>query len=163
MPKRSPSQYYGGIDCQNPMPKFPHDDFSKTYLTELLSVIGKAIPNRPLKAETHFADLWFELDPKLASQRPKLGLLGELLDRDTASSKSSEKPPPTRKSAPTKANSPASKANSTAKQNAKTPSLKTISPTSGSSCPRPQTQSSEVSASSPPQPQASTTSTNSST
>jgi hypothetical protein len=50
------------------MPKFPHDDFSKTYLTELLSVIGKAIPNRPLKAETHFADLWFELDPKLASQ-----------------------------------------------------------------------------------------------
>jgi hypothetical protein len=62
------------------MPKFPHDDFSKTYLTELLSVIGKAVPNRPLKAETHFADLWFELDPKLASQRSRLGLLGELLD-----------------------------------------------------------------------------------
>jgi hypothetical protein len=65
------------------MPKFPHDDFSKTYLTELLSVIGKAIPNRPLKAETHFADLWFELDPKLASERSRLGLLGELLDRDS--------------------------------------------------------------------------------
>jgi hypothetical protein len=65
------------------MPKFPHDDFSKTYLTELLSVIGKAVPNRPLKAETHFADLWFELDPKLASQRSRLGLLGELLDRDS--------------------------------------------------------------------------------
>jgi hypothetical protein len=65
------------------MPKFPHDDFSKTYLTELLSVIGKAIPNRPLKAETHFADLWFELDPKLAFQRSRLGLLGELLDRDS--------------------------------------------------------------------------------
>ncbi len=64
------------------MPKFPHDDFSKTYLTELLSVIGKAVPNRPLKAETHFADLWFELDPKLASERSRLGLLGELLDRN---------------------------------------------------------------------------------
>jgi hypothetical protein len=65
------------------MPKFPHDDFSKTYLTELLSVIGKTVPNRPLKAETHFADLWFELDPNLASQRSRLGLLGELLDRDS--------------------------------------------------------------------------------
>jgi hypothetical protein len=65
------------------MPKFPHDDFSKTYLTELLSVIGKAVPNRPLKAETHFADLWFELDPNLASERSRLGLLGELLNRDS--------------------------------------------------------------------------------
>jgi hypothetical protein len=28
------------------MPKFPHDDFSKTYLTELLSVKSKHLPER---------------------------------------------------------------------------------------------------------------------
>jgi hypothetical protein len=49
------------------MSQFIHDDFSKTYLIELLSVIGKARPNRPFKSETQFADLWFELDPKLAA------------------------------------------------------------------------------------------------
>ena len=65
------------------MSKFPHDDFAKAYLTELLSTIGKATPNHPLKNETRFADLWFELNPKFAERRTELGLLGELLNRDS--------------------------------------------------------------------------------
>jgi hypothetical protein len=39
------------------MSKFPHDDFAKAYLMELLNTIGKATPNRPFKAETLFAYL----------------------------------------------------------------------------------------------------------
>ena len=65
------------------MSKFPHDDFAKAYLTELLSTIGKATPNHPLKNETRFADLWFELNPKIAERRIELGLLGELLTRNS--------------------------------------------------------------------------------
>jgi hypothetical protein len=64
------------------MSKFPHDDFAKAYLTELLSTIGKATPNRSLKAETRIADLWFELNPQAANQRHELGLLGQLLTRN---------------------------------------------------------------------------------
>jgi hypothetical protein len=64
------------------MSKFPHDDFAKAYLTELLSTIGKATPNRPFKAETRIADLWFELNPKATHQRQALGLLGQLLTSD---------------------------------------------------------------------------------
>jgi hypothetical protein len=65
------------------MPQFPHDDFSKDYLTELLSRIGKATPSSPIKAETREADLWFEINPKLqAAKRQQLGLLGQLLTRN---------------------------------------------------------------------------------
>jgi hypothetical protein len=68
------------------MSQFPHDDFAKAYLSELLSTIGKATPNSPLKAETRVADLWFELNPDLnataGTQRQQLGLLGQLLTRD---------------------------------------------------------------------------------
>jgi hypothetical protein len=62
------------------MEKFPHDDFAKTYLTELLRPIGTATANRPLKPQTRFADLWFELSPN--ADDSQLGLLGELLTRD---------------------------------------------------------------------------------
>ena len=44
--------------------QFPHDDFAKTYLTELLRPMGKTIVNRPLKTETRYADLWFKRSPK---------------------------------------------------------------------------------------------------
>ncbi|MCY6494240.1 hypothetical protein, partial [Leptolyngbya sp. GGD] len=64
------------------MSKFPHDDFAKAYLAELLNTIGKARPNRPLKAESRAADLWFELNPQLEAQRSQLGLLGRLLTRN---------------------------------------------------------------------------------
>lgn len=65
------------------MSQFPHDDFAKAYLAELLSRMGTAIPNRPLKNETRFADLWFELNPQAQENRSQLGLLGELLTRDS--------------------------------------------------------------------------------
>ena len=61
------------------MSNFPHDDFAKAYLVELLSTIGKATPNYPLKAETLEADLWFQANPGFESARSQLGLLGRLL------------------------------------------------------------------------------------
>ena len=64
------------------MSEFPHDDFAKAYLIELLSTIGKAMPNRPLKAEIQTADLWFELAAQPPGQPNELGLLGQLLTRD---------------------------------------------------------------------------------
>jgi hypothetical protein len=65
-----------------PMNQFPHDDFAKTYLTELLRPMGTTIVNRPLKTETRYADLWFELSENAEDHRTHLGLLGELLTRD---------------------------------------------------------------------------------
>ena len=72
--------YDGTISNAFPMNQFPHDDFAKTYLTELLRPIGKTIVNRPLKTDTRYADLWFKLSDK--ADRTHLGLLGELLTRD---------------------------------------------------------------------------------
>ncbi len=65
------------------MPKFQHDNFAKSYLTELLSTIGKAFPDHRIKSEAREADLWFELDPKAKTKRHELGLLGHLLTRNS--------------------------------------------------------------------------------
>ena len=65
------------------MSNFPHDDFAKAYLTEILSTIGKAIPNYPLNAETRQADLWFELNSTSETALAELGLLGRLLPQDS--------------------------------------------------------------------------------
>jgi hypothetical protein len=66
------------------MSEFPHDDFAKDYLTELLKRIGNARANRALKAETRTADLWFKFNAKRHCQQShQLGLLGELLTRDS--------------------------------------------------------------------------------
>ena len=66
------------------MSQFPHDDFAKAYLPELLRPIGIAIPNHPLKAESRFADLWFV---RSANVHPEdlntLGLIATLLTRDS--------------------------------------------------------------------------------
>ena len=53
------------------MSEFPHDDFAKDYLTELLSNIGTAVPNKVIKSERREGDIWFERDTKLtiAAQR----------------------------------------------------------------------------------------------
>jgi hypothetical protein len=63
------------------MAQFKHDEFSKSYLTELLSRIGKAVPNKIIKSESREADLWFEPNPKADSRRGELGLLGQLMTR----------------------------------------------------------------------------------
>ena len=67
------------------MSEFPHDDFAKDYLTELLGNIGTAVPNKVIKSERREGYIWFERDAKLtiAAQRKKLGLMGQLLQRDS--------------------------------------------------------------------------------
>jgi hypothetical protein len=64
------------------MPSFPHDNFAKSYLTELLNTIGKATPDRRIKSEAREGDLWFELTAKAKKHRQQLGLLGQLLTRN---------------------------------------------------------------------------------
>ena len=65
------------------MSQFPHDDFAKSYLKEVLKGIGRAVPNRSLKAETRTADLWFRMKSKpSASARKALGLLGRIVVKD---------------------------------------------------------------------------------
>jgi hypothetical protein len=62
------------------MSQFPHDDFAKAYLPELLRPIGIAIPNHPLKAESRFADLWFVKSNTINPEDLNtLGLIGTLL------------------------------------------------------------------------------------
>lgn len=51
------------------MSEFPHDDFAKAYLSELLRVIGTVQPNFSLKGETRIADLWFEAKTVLLEER----------------------------------------------------------------------------------------------
>ena len=67
------------------MSEFPHDDFAKDYLTELLSNIGTAVPNKVIKSERREGDIWFERTAKLTivAQQKKLGLMGQLLRRDS--------------------------------------------------------------------------------
>ena len=67
------------------MSEFLHDDFAKDYLTELLSNIGIAVPNKVIKSERREGDLWFERNSTMtiATQRKKLGLMGQLLRRDS--------------------------------------------------------------------------------
>lgn len=65
------------------MSQFPHDDFAKAYLPELLRPIGTAIPNHPLKAESRFADLWFVKSNTIKLEDLNtLGLIATLLTRD---------------------------------------------------------------------------------
>ncbi len=67
------------------MSEFPHDQFAKEYLTELLNTIGKATPNALVRSERREGDVWFERDPNvsIAEQRKRLGLLGQLLTHDS--------------------------------------------------------------------------------
>jgi hypothetical protein len=67
----------------NSMSEFPHDDFAKSYLIELLSLIGYAKANYPLKSETLTADLWFELNPRQQDRMGQLGLLGQLMTKNS--------------------------------------------------------------------------------
>jgi hypothetical protein len=64
------------------MSQFPHDDFAKAYLSELLQRIGTVKPDFALKAETRTADLWFEHKVTPPADRQQLGLLGELLTKN---------------------------------------------------------------------------------
>jgi hypothetical protein len=67
------------------MAEFPHDEFSKSYLTELLGTIGTIRPNKAIHSESRQADLWFQRNPNLTipAQRKKLGTIGQLLTHDS--------------------------------------------------------------------------------
>ncbi len=67
------------------MSKFPHDNFAKNYLTELLNTIGTAKSDEGIRSEQRMGDVWFERDPSvsMAEQRKRLGLFGQLLTHDS--------------------------------------------------------------------------------
>lgn len=67
------------------MSEFPHDTFAKDYLTELLNTIGTAKSNEVIRFQRREGDIWFERDPNvtMATQRKRLGLLGQLLTHDS--------------------------------------------------------------------------------
>lgn len=65
------------------MSNFCHDNFAKSYLTELLNTIGKTKPDRRISAEAREGDLWFEITSKAKKNRTALGLLGKLLTRNS--------------------------------------------------------------------------------
>jgi hypothetical protein len=67
------------------MSEFPHDQFAKDYLTELLSTIGTATPNLFIRSERREGDVWFERNRSLSirEQKKRLGLMGQLLTHDS--------------------------------------------------------------------------------
>ena len=65
------------------MSKFAHDNFAKNYLEELLTTIGRTTPSRPIKSEVRAADLWFERGSASQEALFQLGLLADLLTKDS--------------------------------------------------------------------------------
>jgi hypothetical protein len=61
------------------MSQFPHDDFAKAYLSELLSPISTVEVDHRIKAEARSADIWFTPGNVPASAHQALGLLGMLV------------------------------------------------------------------------------------
>ncbi|NET16926.1 MULTISPECIES: hypothetical protein [Okeania] len=57
---------------------FPHDQFAKQYLEELLSSIGEVKAPREVRGEVRQIDVWFSPQPQLQGNPEELGLLGRL-------------------------------------------------------------------------------------
>ena len=57
---------------------FPHDQFAKQYLEELLSSIGEVKAPREVRGEVRQIDVWFSPQPQLQGNPQELGLLGRL-------------------------------------------------------------------------------------
>ncbi|NER06140.1 MAG: hypothetical protein F6K17_27890 [Okeania sp. SIO3C4] len=60
------------------MTQFPHDQFSKEYLEELLSSIGEVKAPREVRGEIRQIDVWFSPQPQLQGNPEELGLLAQL-------------------------------------------------------------------------------------
>ncbi|MCW6036564.1 hypothetical protein K4A83_09860 [Spirulina subsalsa FACHB-351] len=60
------------------MTRFPHDDFAKNYLTELLSPLGEVQTEHPISSEIRYVDVWFI--PRTSTIPHHLGLLGNLVN-----------------------------------------------------------------------------------
>jgi hypothetical protein len=58
------------------MTKFPHDQFAKQYLEELLTPLGKVETSRDVPGEVRQIDVWFAPTPQPAAAPQVLGLLG---------------------------------------------------------------------------------------
>jgi len=60
------------------MTQFPHDQFAKQHLEELLSSIGEVKAPREVRGEIRQIDVWFSPQPQLQGNLKELGLLGRL-------------------------------------------------------------------------------------
>ncbi|MCC3408291.1 MAG: flagellar assembly protein H [Microcoleus sp. PH2017_10_PVI_O_A] len=60
------------------MTKFPHDQFAKEYLQELLSPLGQVETSKAVTAEVREIDVWFQPTSSEAEYLQSLGLLGQV-------------------------------------------------------------------------------------
>ena len=60
------------------MTKFPHDQFAKEYLQELLSPLGQVETSKAVTAEVREIDVWFQPNSFEAEYLQSLGLLGQV-------------------------------------------------------------------------------------
>ena len=60
------------------MTKFPHDQFAKEYLQELLSPLGQVETSKAVTAEVREIDVWFQPTSSEAEYLQSLGLLGQM-------------------------------------------------------------------------------------
>jgi hypothetical protein len=58
------------------MTRFPHDQFAKQYLKELLSPLGEVETSRKVSGEVREIDVWFVPAPRAETNAQVLGLLG---------------------------------------------------------------------------------------
>jgi hypothetical protein len=57
---------------------FPHDQFAKDYLEELLGTLGEVKAPREVRSEVRQIDVWFAPAPQLQRNAETLGLLGQM-------------------------------------------------------------------------------------
>lgn len=58
------------------MTRFPHDQFAKEYLAELLAPLGEVQTSRDVFGEVRQIDVWFAPLPQAGADPQGLGLLG---------------------------------------------------------------------------------------
>lgn len=62
------------------MTRFPHDQFAKDYLKELLAPLGEVETSRDVAGEVREIDVWFTPAPRSPGDALGLGLLGRLAE-----------------------------------------------------------------------------------
>ena len=62
------------------MSQFPHDDFVKEYLPELISDYGIVASGKKIASQTKEIDVFFQPHKQVLTQSNNLGLLGKLLE-----------------------------------------------------------------------------------
>jgi len=59
------------------MTRFPHDQFAKDYLKELLTTLGQVETSRNIAGEVREIDVWFTPAPTATSNPQALGILAQ--------------------------------------------------------------------------------------